>query len=90
MTNRGCFTGGHRVRCPLVSQRNTTREGDTMKREIVILVKAKDKTEEIWVDGKLKYKHTYNYAEHAIKSGQASAEQFAHHDPVLRIDISGI
>jgi len=60
-----------------------------MKREIVILVTAKDKTEEIWVDGKLKFKHTYNYAEHAIDAGHAYAEQFAHHDPVLRIDMRG-
>ena len=66
------------------------KEGDTMKRDIVILVTAKDKTEEIWVDGKLKFKHTYNYAEHAIAAGHAYAEQFAHHDPVLRIDMRGL
>jgi len=60
------------------------------KREIVILVTAKDKTEEIWIDGKLKFKHTYNYAEHAIDAGHAYAEQFAHHDPVLRIDMRGL
>ena len=29
-TIEGCLSGGHLLRCPLVSQRNTTREGKTM------------------------------------------------------------
>ena len=61
-----------------------------MKREIFILVKAKEKTKEVWIDGKFKYKNSFAYAEHAIKAGQAYAEQFAHHNTILRIDMRGI
>jgi hypothetical protein len=61
-----------------------------MKREIVILVNAKNKTEEVWIDGKFKFKNTYNYSEHAILAGEAYAEQFAHHKPILRIDMRGV
>ena len=61
-----------------------------MKRDIVILVTAKDKTQEVWIDGKRRFKNTFNYAEHAIAAGHAYREQFSHHEPTLRIDMTGV
>jgi hypothetical protein len=59
-------------------------------RDIVILVAAKDKTQEVWVDGEFKFKSVFDYASHAIAAGEAYAEQFAHHSPTLRIDLRGV
>lgn len=59
-------------------------------RDIVILVNAKDKTQEVWVDGVFKFRNTFAYAEHAISSGHAYADQFAHHNPTLRVDMRGV
>ena len=61
-----------------------------MKREMDVLVIAKDKTVEVSIDGKLRYKNKFEYAEHAISYGQSYAEHFAHHEPTLRIDMTGV
>ena len=44
---------------------------------------------EVWIDGVFKFKDEFKYGEHAVQAGHAYAEQFSHHDPVLRIDLSG-
>ena len=59
-------------------------------RDIVILVNAKDKTQEVWVDCKFKFRDAFKYADHAISAGHAYAEQFAHHKPTLRVDMRGL
>ena len=59
------------------------------KRDMKIIADCKAKTVTTIIDGEVKWTDTYNWAEHAITAAHAIAEQYAHHMPVVTIDLRG-
>lgn len=56
-------------------------------RDIKIRATPAEKKVRFYVDGVLKFAYVHECAEHALVAAEALAKQYAHHNPVVTIDI---
>jgi hypothetical protein len=59
-------------------------------RDIKIVATFADKSVRFYADGVLKFTDTYKYGDHAVAAAHALAEQYAHHEPDVTLDMSGL